>query len=131
MKRNIRTAFVPLFSIALFLLLQGCQPSENTTDLESVTKDLQDTLRSAQKSISNMGSEGSEVATEEIAKLFTFEYKVVELQKGMDSSEIESTLASYGKQRWDCFHVEPTEASLRFYCKRRPKSYLRYIPRVF
>lgn len=70
-------------------------------------------------------------ASEEVGKLFVLEYKVIEYASTEPAESIEAALAALGAERWDCFHVEQRPDALRFYCKRTPKTFLRYIPRVF
>ncbi len=73
----------------------------------------------------------SELTQDEISKLFTFEYKVVELDAALSSKELELKLSELGKEMWECFSVAPVDSTLKVFCKRRPKTYLRYIPRWF
>ena len=69
--------------------------------------------------------------TEEISKLSTFEYKVAEFKSNITNEELQTKLEELGQERWDCFHVERQTFTLTFFCKRRPKTYLRYIPKLF
>lgn len=69
-------------------------------------------------------------ATEELEKLFRFEYKVVTLTADQeDDQKLEAYLNQLGQDRWECFSIERMMGELRLYCRRRPKTYLRYIPR--
>ena len=71
---------------------------------------------------------------QEIKKLQQFEYKVVELPIETNSTGIESSLNTLGRERWDCSYLKQSQTSsesLRFLCKRRPFTPLRFIPRTF
>lgn len=73
----------------------------------------------------------SGLAGDEIEKLHALEYRVEEIPWSSEIDELNQRLAELGRDRWDCFHLERAFDVNRIYCKRRPKSYLRYIPRVF
>ncbi len=68
-----------------------------------------------------------EMAEEEYEKLFRFEYQVVELSLESNATKLQETLAELGKERWECFHVQPKDEKLLVFCKKRPVSYLRYL----
>ena len=72
-----------------------------------------------------------ESASREMEKLFVFEYHVEDIARDNSAKEMEARLARLGRDRWECYHVEPIDKSLRFFCKRRPKTYLKYIPKMF
>jgi hypothetical protein len=83
------------------------------------------------ETVSTRSREMKESASVEMEKLFTFEYRVLEIPTASTSEEIQKILELAGKERWDCFHIESQNASLRIFCKRNPKTALKYIPRVF
>ncbi len=70
--------------------------------------------------------------TEEVEKLFRWEYKVIELPHTSDPTNFEASLTTLGNDGWECFHIDRLSAeATRITCKRRPKSaisYLKYIP---
>lgn len=68
-----------------------------------------------------------EMAGEEYEKLFRVDYKVIELPRGKGAAQFEATLNELGKERWNCFHIEPQADKLIAFCSRRPPSYIRYI----
>lgn len=72
-----------------------------------------------------------ELTTDELQKLHTWEYQVLELPAKTESPELEARLNQLGKEMWECAALDKSEKSLRLMCKRRPQTYLRYIPRVF
>jgi hypothetical protein len=118
-------------AISLF----GCKPDPGAapSHIEKLRKDLETTLNDTRKTIESLGPRSDELqksATEEVEKLFTFEYHVAEFPIEEKKDVLNDELAKLGKERWDCFHIEPRKEVIRLYCKRRPKSYLRYIPKV-
>jgi len=73
-------------------------------------------------------------SVEEFKKLHQMEYQILEFDSQTSKSLIEIELNSMGKNRWDCYQMHPVttregERKLRFYCKRRPDTPLRYVPR--
>ena len=122
--RQLNSIF-PLIVTALFIFLLGCK----ITDEEY--QSIKGQIDNAGSTLSNYTQSGKETASDEVEKLFIFEYEVFEYDLDMASSEQTEALTALGKERWECFHVQPTTESLRFYCKRRPRTYLRLIPRVF
>ena len=70
-------------------------------------------------------------AKEEVSKLFTFEYKVAEIDNSASSAQVEALLSGLGRERWECFDSAPLGGKLRFFCKRKPDTVLKYIPRAF
>jgi hypothetical protein len=101
--------------------------------IDQLKKELDATVNDALKKIEGLGSETDKLhasATEEVEKLFMFEYKVAEIPLRAEKDEVNEKLSALGKDRWDCFYVEPKKDVLRFYCKRRPLSYLRYVPKL-
>lgn len=82
-------------------------------------------LKSAPEDIKSM-AEG------EVEKLFALEYKVFELETlATSAADLEKKLIELGKERWDCFHTQQHQTKTFFLCKRYPKTYLRYLPRMF
>lgn len=120
--------------LVIFINFLGCNNNEK---IDKVKKDLEQTIQKANKNIQELTSEYAnkdklnELTTEEVEKLFTYEYKVLELDNSLSASEIEEQLQTLGKERWECFNVISEQKSYKVFCKRKPKTYLRYIPRVF
>ena len=114
----------------LLLLLTSCAPDETQQErLEELLGEATETLNDLTRHGNEIGSDLGNQASGEVEKLFIFEYKVFDLKKEESTQSIEEELNRLGKERWQCFHVEPLEKDFRFFCKRRPKTYLRYIPR--
>jgi len=110
-----------LVALILSISLAACESKQVKESLDSIGDQLK-RLEPAKESV--------ETATKaEVEKLWIHEYKVEEIPVTMDSTQIEEQLMTLGKDRWDCFHLEKKEEVLQIFCKRRPQSYLRYIPR--
>jgi hypothetical protein len=115
-------------TLALLALLSACNPS-SSPEAEALLKEMNRAVESVKGSLGT--NELDSLASQEVEKLFVFEYNVVELPSGQSTEQLNEQLSELGKERWDCFHVEEKETQIRLFCKRRPKTYLRYIPRVF
>lgn len=117
-----------LLPIALFAaLLQGCETPDSAklaVEAKQVLEDLKTTLDASRRGV-------QETTAAEIEKLHSLEYKVLEIDGKLGAPELETAFADLGKERWDCFHIEERGESLRVFCKRNPKTYLKYIPRMF
>ena len=123
------------FALALLtaVFLSACESGKPPAELESLNSQLKDFLKKAEQKIEGLTPETrgvSEATSQEVEKLFTFEYKVVEFKTEASSQEIEARLQALGQDRWECFSSEGSSRSLRIFCRRRPKTYLRYIPRL-
>lgn len=73
-------------------------------------------------------------ASTEIKKLYQYEYKI--LQYPIKNLQLlEGHLSELGKERWDCFDTEKlisegNEPLLIIFCKRKPETPLKYIPKT-
>lgn len=67
----------------------------------------------------------------EVEKLFTFEYLSQDFPLELSSEDLQTELQKLGNQRWECFQILIVKDKIRAICKRHPKTYLRYIPKVF
>lgn len=109
----------------LLALLPACKDSPPLPD------GVQKAWEQAKGTVDRLSSSSQEAASDEIEKLFVFEYRVEEIDRQAAGEEIEERLSALGKERWDCFHIEEHGGVLRIFCKRNPKTYLKYIPRLF
>ena len=130
-----RECAVKILCLCVFvpLLLVGCEASIDQKKLDELGRDVQDTISKATKKIGELTPSSDDVTnltTEEVAKLFNFEYRVIDLEASLPNSEIELQLSRLGLDRWECFHIEKNGPSLRVFCKRRPKTFLRYMQHV-
>ena len=131
MKKN-SAKFIFAFPFLIFLL-SACEP-ENQPSIDSIAEELRSTLSKAKEAVKGLEPVGSDVqnsAKEEVAKLFVFEYRVLNFSKSTPTSEIELEMNKMGKEMWECFDVVPMKDSVQIFCKRRPKTPLRFIPKVF
>lgn len=108
---------------------EGDQKSDEVATAES-GGGLSEIQRSIRERISPLGNEVKRSASEELEKLFAVEYKVVEYDQTVSHQEFENQLNLLGKERWDCFHVESLDDTIRVWCKRRPRSYLQHISKL-
>ncbi len=120
-----------LCTVFLFSSLIGCNRKE--------TKELQNQVSALTKSVTDLVGENvtTKGAIDEVSKLQQYEYKVISIPHDSTSADIEATLNKYGKERWDCFSQDKhlsVEGSgreeIRFFCRRRPETPLRFIPRA-
>ncbi|MCB0309623.1 MAG: hypothetical protein KDD42_00225 [Bdellovibrionales bacterium] len=127
--------FIPhLIFLLVALFLVGCNSSEEESQAQSLSNEFERLVEKMARKFDELTPSSSDVhklTTAEVEKLFTYEYKTLELSADAGPKEIETKLAELGADRWDCFYAERVNKALLFYCKRRPKTYLRYIPRVF
>jgi hypothetical protein len=132
-----------ILGLAVLLSLAGCTSDQTTkqepSDLEKAVSQLMAQSGELVEELTPLGqqvgktvAEGAKTvgtsATDEVQKLFRWEYKVTDLPAEYGSAEIEVYLNGLGMDRWDCFRVEPVQGTFRVFCKRPPKSPLRYMP---
>lgn len=124
--------------IALSMLLlaaaavsAGCESGPTAEDLRQQLEDSLADVKDAVKDLAPVKERVQSGTLEELEKLHKLEYRIVEVPFDTASKDIESLLSKLGDDRWDCFHVERRDDNYLVMCKRFPKSYLRYIPRVF
>lgn len=124
-----------LLSLLVAFTLSGCdQLEKEQSHLKELQAEASKQIGEMQRLFEEIKPKGSDLtgqATEEVEKLFIFEYEVFEVDRSKSAKELTGILQQHGKERWECFYIEQLVDSLRIYCKRRPKSYLRYIPRWF
>lgn len=139
-----RRAYMRMVLSLVACCLMSCKdqsPSRNSDSPDSkspgVVATLSDTLersyegaRSTLDSITPDRDDLTEKAQEEIMKLHAFEYKVTDLPPEASLEELQEELSALGRERWDCFSVVQGASSARLLCKRRPSSYLRYVPHM-
>lgn len=69
----------------------------------------------------------SEWVQEDIERMWTWEYRVLEVEEGKPLA-LEEELNALGKERWECSMVSSPASQLTLLCKRQAKSYLKLIP---
>ena len=112
--------------------------SNETTTKEStsqqVNKVIGESLEGIKAELRKLQPQANELSNQaqgEVEKLFSFEYEVAEFPETLSAEELEIELLNLGKDRWECFQVLHINKNLRAICRRVPKTYLRYIPRLF
>ena len=124
-----------VFYLAFSLLVLGCSGDKEDTSLERGAGSLSQIIEKTKRAFSELSSDEVEsIAKSEADKLFSVEYRVFQTKRDsgdMGDEELGAILNEEGKEGWDCFHVENTGGGYRFFCKSKPKSYLRYIARQF
>ncbi len=95
-------------------------------------KELGESLNSAQSqaqaALDHLKSQNlDQQALAELEKLNTFEYVVKSFSDKLSDTELSTELATLGKEGWECFNVSQASENYRVWCKRRPKTYLRYL----
>ncbi|MCB0321193.1 MAG: hypothetical protein KDD60_09725 [Bdellovibrionales bacterium] len=110
------------------LLLVGC--GRDSVSYDQLSDHLKQ-LGQKVDSYSDHARKVPELAEEEYEKLFRIDYRVVELPADSPVTSFEEVLGQLGKERWECFHIEPREKTLVAFCKRRPTSYIRYLGQLF
>ena len=117
---------VIVFIIFASLMLCACEAKE-TQDLSNQLDKVIEQTKEAVEKLAPKGTEITKFGADEIEKLFTYEYKVVDIKAHASIAEIQAELDLLGMERWEVFHVVNMPNASRLYCKRRPKSYLRYV----
>lgn len=131
--------FAALVVSVVCATLVGC-------DSKSKTAEIQNQLANLTKSVSELVGDSSTTkdAMDEFRKLQQYEYKLQSFPADTMPIELEAALNRLGKERWECFHVDkrtatvlneptdparPVRAEIVLFCKRRPETPLRFIPR--
>jgi hypothetical protein len=112
-------------------MVAACEQGKMKETLLDGAEDLQRTWQDLTRSLQETtpSQEAQTLAGQEIEKLFAFEYRVQEIPMPSPAAEIEKVMARMGQDRWECFHVESNFEALLLFCKRRPRSYLRFFMR--
>lgn len=130
--RGMRGSVAVLTGMLVFIAaLAGCDKATDTKELQrqvgDLTKVLTDYVGDAAP---------TKEALTELKKLQQFEYKIISVPADTTPTALESSLNELGRERWECFHVEkrlnpadPAKSEIALFCKRRPETPLRFIPR--
>ncbi len=114
-----------IFLVAL-LIFTSCDESQ-----KQLQKELEKTLKDGIESISSNPS----LPIDELKKLSQLEYKSLSFPIDTATTEIEETLNTLGKDRWNCDSIFPRPRTIPekpeivVVCKRPPETVLRFIPR--
>jgi hypothetical protein len=105
--------------LTLLFLLSACDKAND--------KDLKITLDELKKTLGNLSTQTNEIANEELEKLYKYEYLVSELPLTSSPAEFSEHLNKLGTDRWDCYQIIKETDTYRLFCRRMPKSLLRYL----
>lgn len=109
------------------ILILICLLSLSACEKSSESADIKTTLDEVKKTLNDLSSQTTSVANDELEKLNTFEYLVSELPLSSTTAEISEHLNKLGTDRWDCYQIFKENEYYRFFCRRMPKTYLRYL----
>ncbi len=113
------------------MTLTACQQQPAYQEMkEELSKNLSEINSTISKGYQQKEEQLSNLANSEIEKLHAVEYHVFELGKDETTAQHQEKLNEIGKERWDCFFIDKTSEFHRVYCRRTPKSYLRYLSRI-
>ncbi len=121
----------PVYVFLLLVSLSFSTSCKNVDDktVGNIKKQAEQTLKDAQKGIQDLTPGVKSMTIDELEKLFVFEYKVVDIDGENSAEKIQNVLNSMGRERWEAYATNPTSMGVRMYFKRRPRTYLEYIPR--
>ena len=113
---------------------EGAQdPRENQAAslLDSINSSVSDLGKTIDTTTKETRKSVHQLATQELEKLYKYDYKVISLPASMSDQEMEAQLAELGRDRWNCFHGETVNESTRLLCSRLPLSVLKFVPYVW
>lgn len=120
----------PLVILALLLCLVGCERKDRTAAINTVENTLSEATKKINQLAPSKDSLSPSAAAEQLDRFFTYEYRVIPIDKNMSTSQVEGTLTALGRERWDCFHIQSLEDGSRIFCKRLPRPYVEYLMKI-
>ena len=81
------------------------------------------------KEVTPSAEEVQQMTQEEVNKIDAWEYLVKDFEDSIPLDKYQQELTVLGQERWDCYSIITLPKILRLTCRRRPKTYLRLIPR--
>lgn len=126
------------YPLALLLaLLSACQQDEPSSQAKGLSEGFSRTLDEVQRMVDQYTPPRERIVAEterataaaggELEKLFNWEYHVASLDTDAEPEVVQRELSKLGKERWECFAATTQFNSIQILCKRRPKTYLRYL----
>ncbi len=97
-----------LLVIFLALNFTGCSDPEQQRQLEETLQGIQRTLSEGMERVTKTAPSRQDIesmADEELKRLSSFEYHVVDLDRDMSASQMDSALLKLGSERWECYSV--------------------------
>ena len=141
---RLKDAIVTSACTGIAVILLGCQTPQVDSEappklidtpkgysLDSVLDSLDTGIRGVSSNVGPQAEALHSRTKEELAKLFQWEYRVVDLASSLSAEEFEAKLADLGAEGWECFSINTQGATARVSCKRHPPSaisYLKYVP---
>ncbi len=111
----------------LLLELSGCGSGDGREP--GIIRDIKHFFRSTSNTIEGYTPSRDQIsatATKQFQDMFTFEYRVVEVDNAVTAEQLERKLAELGQDRWECTQLLERGSSYMIPCRRRPISLLRY-----
>ena len=102
--------------------IEEAAPGTNAT-MQTV-KDLYNKARSLGEDVPR---DALEWARQDIKRMGAWEYRVMDINE-KDPDALTLALNELGEDRWECFWVEHSRRSVRFYFKKSSRSYLKAVP---
>ncbi len=120
------TQLAPIFAL-VSVTLCGCDSRPEPT-IEEVWNQARSATDTALNSVENLEAGRTK---REFAKLTQYEYNIVELPLEVPTADLQRKLSVLGVDGWDCAPPLTRMEKLLIFCKKRPESFLRYIPQTF
>lgn len=122
---------IKLFLACLSLFCLSCDQIENR-QTDNILADMKKKVDQLQSQIMNPDYKKFQtLAQGEVDAMFKLEYRVIEFDRNLPASELETELKKVGAERWDCFHSAERYDKLAFFCKRQPLSYIKFMAQMF
>lgn len=117
---------VTIYSLLLSMLV-ACQSDTDRSgdiidDAKRAWRRTTDTIQGYTPSREQISS----TAMKQFQDMFTFEYRVIEVDNSVTAEKLQQILSELGQERWECSQVLERGASYMIPCRRRPISLLRY-----
>ena len=122
----LRAALVCIIAMSL----AACDSRSRDKGMDQLSDDVEQAISLAKQKVADLSPHSQKLekaASGEVEKLFSYEYTVKDLDASLSLPQLQAELDMLGMERWDCFNIQNMNAQLRVFCKRRPKTYLRYL----
>jgi hypothetical protein len=123
------------FCVALVFLIACNDRGDRGTSFSEISdqsdgelvKNIREIGEELAERVGPFGNDVKKSASEQLEKLFSVEYRIVEFDSDLSRQKLEQQLNILGKDRWDCFNIRSEDMRIRAYCKRLPRGYLPYL----
>lgn len=132
MRKHFKITTLYKILLVLVVILSSCKRDTISNPLpEKVKEKFSDTFDDIKKidydSLKKSLSSGKDATTEQVQKFSTIEYKFLEFDRSTTAADLEVTLSTLGKERWDCTQNNIKDGVIGFTCKRYPVNYLKML----